>query len=187
VTQTKLNGQSTKESSPKRGLQLVSLAKIRSAPGGPLTGRHQIQRQGMYRSSELGREDGVNAALPLDTRQSGEGSGFNLHAKMAFAAGPGAGMAGMETGLIDHGQMRGVERLAELGLDRLRHGFVHHRLDSCLLKVAAARRGAPDRRRVEWPVLSIEAALPSALTRINLGDAAVKPIMDSEILERPRG
>jgi hypothetical protein len=182
MAQTKLDGQSNNELWPVISRQITGAMTRSSMPRGALARSGQTQRQRMHRSSELHREDGMNPALPLDTRQARKGRGFDLDAEMTFAACPGAGMAGMEAGLIDDGQTRGVERLPELGLDRMRHGLVHRREGSCRLW----RAWAPIRGRAGPSVFSTRAALLSGLERINHGDAPGAGNMISETLERTR-
>jgi hypothetical protein len=67
----------------------------------------------MDRAGEFVRQGGVHHPVALDAAFAGEGGGDDCHPEMRLALGPGAGVTGVEVGLVDHGQTFGVERRGE--------------------------------------------------------------------------
>ena len=61
----------------------------------------------MHRALQLGRQDLIDQALTLDAAEAREPRRNDFDPEMSFALGPGAGMAGMAMGFVDHRKPRG--------------------------------------------------------------------------------
>jgi hypothetical protein len=79
----------------------------------------------MHRPIKLIGENHIDHPLAFEPREAGEGIGDDLDLEMALAAFAGAGMTGMEVGLVLDVEMLGSKGIPQLLFDRL--GYAHDR------------------------------------------------------------
>ena len=87
-----------------------------------LARRKGDDRQRMDRPRQFLAQRGIDRTLSQHPTLALEGRRFNHHIEMGFALGPGAGVAVMTAGLIDHLKADRLETGLKLAADRLNYG-----------------------------------------------------------------